>query len=389
VKLRTVSAGLLGVAALLTALWLHGPDRSALADARPAQVEAKATRSALPVTLAEAAVVERVSEQPSSAQEQPTAGPSDAIDATTISGRVINDIGESVEGATVWAELQVEDIGDEPDPQAVSDREGRFTIQGCASDGCYALDAELNGLWLKEKVFTASGAGNVELIMQRSGGVRGRVIEAYGSSVMDYIVVGRYEPPPASGEPMTPEMRNRIVRRMMKRAMQKNMSEEINRAILQQAFGEEQREEHRPDGQAWARLQPDGSFELTGLKPGKTSVIVAARDRQRGLVTITGVDTLPAVVGADPKLNPADLNPYACVYEVTVRDAEGNPIIAGQLECLATEDQHTGFAIEFKDGRARFVGNIGLLSITASAEEYQPVTVYSPAQIVTVTLRAE
>jgi hypothetical protein len=35
------------------------------------------------------------------------------------------------------------------------------------------------------------------------------------------------------------------------------------------------------------------------------------------------------------------------------------------------------------------VGNLGLLSITATAEGYQPVTVYSPAQIITVTLQAK
>jgi hypothetical protein len=81
-----------------------------------------------------------------------------------------------------------------------------------------------------------------------------------------------------------------------------------------------------------------------------------------------------------------DLSPYACIYEVMVRDADGNPIAAGKLDCLAIEDQMTRFTIEFKDGRARFVGNLGLLSISATAEGFQPVTVYSPAQIVTVTL---
>lgn len=215
------------------------------------------------------------------------------------------------------------------------------------------------------------------------------MIEAYGSSVTDYVVIGRYEPPQRNGEPTTREHIERMTRRMMKRSMQQAMlmdQNELRHLILMEQLGV--REEQRPDGEAWAHLQPDGSFELVRLRPGKASVIVAGRDRKRGLVTITGVDVVSAVVGTDPRLNPVDVNPYACMYEVTVRDADGNPIVARKLDCLATEDSFTGFAIEFKDGRARFVGNLGLISITASSEGYQPVTVHSPAQIVTVTLRA-
>jgi hypothetical protein len=386
VKLRTVGAGLLGLAGALVALWLRGPDPPALADAKPAQIDAEANQNTIANALADPTVVERTPEQPSLVPEPPIAAASGSVDATTISGRVINDIGEPVEGATVRAELQAEDIGEYPDPQALSDREGHFTLQRCASGGSYSLSSELKGLWLREHVLAATGVGDVELVLIRSGGIRGRVIEAFGSRVEDYVVVGRYEPPKTVEVPMTPERLARIQQAMRRQAHTQLVDiDEFRIQVMIEKLGAH--EEQRPDGDAWAHLQPDGSFELTGLRPGKASVIVAARDRKQGLVTISGVDVLPATVGTDRRLNPVDLNPYACIYEVTVCDSEGNPTVAGKLECLATEQR--AFSIEFKDGRARFVGNLRLLSITATAEGYQPVTVYSPAQIVTVTLRAE
>jgi hypothetical protein len=46
-------------------------------------------------------------------------------------------------------------------------------------------------------------------------------------------------------------------------------------------------------------------------------------------------------------------------------------------------------SVELKHGGAGFVWNMGLLSITVTAEGYQPGTVYSPAQILMVTLQAD
>jgi|RhiMethySRZTD1v2_1073278.scaffolds.fasta_scaffold4657101_2 hypothetical protein len=48
------------------------------------------------------------------------------------------------------------------------------------------------------------------------------------------------------------------------------------------------------------------------------------------------------------------------MYDVSVRDAEGNPIVAGKLDCQANEDRQTGFSFELEDGRATFVGNLRL-----------------------------
>jgi hypothetical protein len=314
-------------------------------------------------------------------------------DATTISGRVINDIGEPIEGATVKASPRLEDTDELPEPEALSDRDGRFTIPGCLSAGSYLVGAELKGYWLQAHVERSAGAIDVELILLRAGGLRGRVIEAYASNVTDYIVVGKYEPPKGPDVAWTPERQanlerelRRLTMRRLQRQAEADLNEMLTRRLMEDILG---REEQRPDGDAWAHLQPDGSFELVGLRPGKASVIVAARDRQRGLVIVSGVDVLPAVVSTDPRLNPVDLNPYACVYEVIVRDSEGTPVAAGTLFGQDTDDPHTGFEVPFTEGHATFVGRIGMASIKAAAAGYQPVTVYSPAQLITVTLRAQ
>jgi hypothetical protein len=386
-KLILPAVAVLGGLAIL--LWRQSSVGAAPASAVAAQAKAH-TASPDQVALTEPETISRTSAQMEVVQDAPTSPAQPVLEtANAISGRVSNDIGEPVEGATVRASPRLEDTDELPEPEAVSDREGRFTIKGCSSAGTYWVGAELKGYWIQAHVESSAGASDVELILLRAGGLRGRVVEAFGSSVTDYVVVGRYEPPPSTGEPMTRERFERITRRMMKQTMQADISRAYNQAVLQQLFGEEQREEQRPDGEAWAHLQPDGSFELVGLKPGKASVTVAVRDRHRGLVTVSGIDVLPATVGTDPKVNPLDLNPYACVFQVLVRDPEGAPITAGSLDVQVNEDQLARFTVPFTDGRARFVGNLRLASITATTEGYQPVTVYSPAQIVTVTLQAK
>jgi hypothetical protein len=389
-----VTAAALVLLASVAALWLEEPGSPIHAGAGPAASPAPVASASEETAIT--AIADPIG--PARTPQEPTVVLKASVEAepqkaSTISGRVIDDTGVPLEGAKVKASPRLEDTDELPEPEAVSDRDGRFTIEGCISVGTYMVGAELKGYWLQAHVERSAGANDVELILLRSGGLKGRVIEAYGSSVTDYIVVGKYEPPKGPDIEWTPERQanlerelKRLTMRRLQRQAEADFNEMLTRRLMEDILG---REEQRPDGDAWAHLQPDGSFELVGLKPGKNSVIVAARDRKRGLVTVSGVDVLPVVVSRDPRLNPVDLNPHACVYEVTIRDAEGIPIAAGSLDALASEDNHTRFTVEFKDGRARFVGNMGLLSITATAEGYQPVTVYSPAQIITVTLLKE
>lgn len=165
--------GILVALGVLAVVLTH---QSCVGAAQPAELAPKAQETVTghaSVALAEPEEISRTSASLEVAQAEP--GPAVPVAPTgsdaTISGRVINDIGEPVEGATVRAELQAEEIGEEPEPQAVSDRDGRFTIQGCTTGGTYALGAELGGLWPKESVLAAAGVDDVELVLLRSGGI--------------------------------------------------------------------------------------------------------------------------------------------------------------------------------------------------------------------------
>jgi hypothetical protein len=304
-------------------------------------------------------------------------------EAGTIRGRVVSDKGDSIEGAQVHAVLQTDAEEDPPTLQAVSDRAGHFTLEGCSNPGEYELRAELDTWWLSSTIVCTTGTTDAELVLQRGGGVRGQVIEALGSRIEDYIVVVRHEPPPVE---WTPETRARLDRSLERELRQMTRNAMVTRMLMQD-LGHQSQPEQRPDGEAWTLLQPDGRFELGNLRPGKSSVIVAARNRTRGLATIAGVEIRSDVLTQDPRVNPVNLNESACVYSAVVTDPDGALIARGSLEVLPVEkDGHGKFTIDLEDGSASFVGPLWIDRITISAEGYRAVFLRSPTQTLRVTL---
>lgn len=379
-----LALGLLGGVLLLAGLWLT---RS-----RPLEAGRIAPRAEAQSTSAG----EREAETPSLAPVEPDRSPAPPAaqgalaeattlpstpEAGTIQGRVVSPSGEPLEGARVEAEIQSdgdEDL-DAPVPEAVSDNQGRFTIEGCKHDGQYELKPNLDGWWPVERVIRPTGATDVELVLQRGGGIRGQVIEALDSSVEDYIVVARYEQPPVE---WTPERMARI-----ERAFRRDLRKQVQMQVLMQDLGPESKPEQRPDGEAWTLLDPDGRFELTNVRPGKSSVIIAARNRTRGLATIAGVDVQPGIVTEDARLDPVNMNEHACVYRATIVDPGGLAVQQGTLEVLPSEkDAHGKFFIEFKDGAARFLGPLWIDQVQVEADGHAPFILRGPPQTLSVML---
>jgi RNA polymerase sigma factor (sigma-70 family) len=295
------------------------------------------------------------------------------VGSDTISGRVIDDTGKAIEGATVTAKLQT-NAEKESVQQVTSGPGGRFAIQRCRLNGSYELKAELKGYWFNEPISCQAGIQDAELILLRSGTIRGRIIEALGSKPSDYVAVVRYadwaerhrSELESEGEP-EPEI---VVYTNIPHA----------RSILV-------RQEQQLDGDAATKVGPDGSFELANLQPGPATVLIAVDDRKQSLVEVCDVDVQEGRVCTDKRLNPVDINPYACMYDVGVVDAEGQWVGNSYIEINASDDPRSRFAVSCGSDRARFVAPLRVATITAMAPGYDPVTVYSPAQIITVTLR--
>jgi hypothetical protein len=309
-----------------------------------------------------------------------------APEVGTIQGRAVSSSGEPLEGARVEAVIQSDDNLDAPAPEAVSDIQGRFTLEGCKHQGVYELKTTLDGWWQVVQVIRPTGATDVELVLQRGAGVRGQVIEALDSHVEDYIVVVRTEYPAVEWTPDRHARLKRSIQREMRKMIQN--PDEFRTQMLMQELGHQP--EQRPDGEAWTLLDQDGRFELSNVRPGKSSVIVAARNRTRGLATITGVDVQSGIVTEDARLDPVNMNEHACVYRVAIVNGQGAGLPSGRLDVLPVEkDGHGKFTVEFKDGEVRFLGPLWIDQITVEAEGYQPLLLRSPLQSIRVTLEAD
>ena len=103
-------------------------------------------------------------------------------------------------------------------------------------------------------------------------------------------------------------------------------------------------------------LDPDGSFEGTGIQPGTYSVHVALRTasqelRKRSKVRIEEVRILPGETNRDPRLQGIHLTDTGHKLRIRVRDESGNPISGGHVDLLraswrdTTATDHRGLAV--------------------------------------------
>jgi uncharacterized GH25 family protein len=116
------------------------------------------------------------------------AGPADALARFRISGRVIDDKGQPVEGALVIAQHDPEANVLHPLAQATSNEQGAFTIADVDA-GQHTLVAQRRDRASVERKGVAAGASEVVLTLAAGGVVNGRVVDGKGRPVPAFTVI--------------------------------------------------------------------------------------------------------------------------------------------------------------------------------------------------------
>ena len=115
-------------------------------------------------------------------------GPADALARFRISGRVVDDKGQPVEGALVVAQHDPEPNALHPLAQATSDEHGAFTIAGVDA-GQHTVEAKQRDRASDVRKGVAAGASDVVLTLAKGGVVSGRVVDGKGKPVPAFTVI--------------------------------------------------------------------------------------------------------------------------------------------------------------------------------------------------------
>ncbi len=254
-----------------------------------------------------------------------------------VSGRVVDGGGAPVAGASValqgrkserfgWNHLDVD--------AATAARDGSFTIAGSAPDG--ELAAICWGQWVvqTEPIPVVPGSTGVTLVVERAGGLRGRVALPTGWDAREFHVSAK----PANSMD----------------------DESVNRSIP-------------------VRVEPDGSFETDSVPAGVFTFVV----RHSGspfdpLISIPGIDIVRGKFATDPRLAPLRLEESCLFVTIRARNQANEPVphpVAGvELPDFPKLTSHSFHAAQPGGGIRIVIPSRRPRTITVGAPGYRAVT---------------
>jgi hypothetical protein len=149
--------------------------------------------------------------------------------------------------------------------RAMTDRQGRFTVSGRLPAGEYAAEARAKGYVGSGLLPIAVGARGFDFSIESQGALSGLVLLAEGvdpESILVEVTEPRAEPVGVTSS---------------------------------------------PGNSGSLRIQPDGTFRRTGLRPGLVDVCLRIRGEKDALATIEAVSIPAGGDSTDPRLRPIDL----------------------------------------------------------------------------------